>query len=383
MGDGEATELEVGTGEVDQFRRLVLAVRDYAIFMLDPEGHVSTWNAGAENIKGYTAAEVIGRHFSLFYTDADRERDHPGDELRIAAQTGRFEEEGWRVRKDGSYFWANVTLTAIRDDDGTLLGYAKVTRDLSSRRAADEALRGANEQLARTNRELDRFAAVAAHDLQEPLRTVAGFGDLLAGRYAGALDEQGLAYLSQITGAIRRMQSLVDDLLGFAKAGEPLQPATTVAVEDALRTVLAGLDARISETGAEIVGELEPGLGVCAHTRDLESVLGNLLSNAVKFAGADEPRVVVRGRRVGGEVRIEVADNGIGIDPAYRPRLFRPFQRLHSAGDYPGTGLGLAIAQRVVERSGGAIGVDSTAGEGSTFWFTLPAGEPEPGDAAG
>jgi PAS domain S-box-containing protein len=374
MGEGDAVELEVGTAELEQFRRLVLAVHDYAIFLLDPKGYVSTWNAGAENIKGYTAAEAVGRHFSLFYTDEDRERDHPAYELRVAADVGRFEEEGWRIRKDGTRFWARVTLSAIREDDGTLLGYAKVTRDLTARRDAEEALRRANEQLARTNLELDRFAAVAAHDLQEPLRTVAGFGELLAERHGGALDERGQSYLTHITSAVGRMQRLVDDLLGYAKAAHqsPAPDAADVAV--AVRAVIGELGARISERGAEVAVELEPGLAVRAHVHDLESVLRNLMSNAVKFAGEATPRVTVGGRLVDGDVRVDVRDNGIGIDPAHRPRLFRPLQRLHSASDYPGTGLGLAIAQRIVERNGGAIGFDSTVGKGSAFWFTLPAG---------
>jgi PAS domain S-box-containing protein len=374
MGEGEAAELEAGAAAAEQFRRLVLAVGDYAIFLLDPTGHVATWNSGAQNIKGYSAAEAVGQHFSLFYTDEDRARDHPGFELREAAATGRFEEEGWRVRKDGTHFWANVVISAIRDDDGTLLGYAKVTRDLTARREAEEALRRANEQLARTNQELDRFAAVAAHDLQESLRTVAGFGHLLQERHAGALDDDGQAYLSHIVAAVGRMQALVDDLLGYAKAAEPTAATEPLPVAPSVDAVLVELSAMIGERGARIDVDVAPDAAVLVHARDLESVLRNLLSNAVKFADPQTARVTVAAARRGDEVRIAVRDNGIGVDASQRPRLFRPFQRLHSAADYPGTGLGLAIAQRVVERSGGAIGVDSTAGEGSTFWFTLPAG---------
>jgi PAS domain S-box-containing protein len=369
-----AAQLAASNAELEQFRRLVLSVSDYAIFLLDPGGHVTTWNAGAWRAKGYTEQEIVGRHFSVFYTDADRARDHPADELRMAAETGRYEEEGWRIRKDGSRFWAHVVITTVRDDDGELLGYAKVTRDLTERRQAEQALREANKRLARSNLELDRFAAVAAHDLQEPLRTIAGFSGLLQRRDAGALDEAARDHIDHIAAAVGRMQSLVDDLLGYARAAEPSGlGGDTVAVRDAIGLVLEELRATIEERGAAIAVEVADHVDVHAEARDVESVLRNLLSNAVKFADANAPSVTIRATLAASAVQIEVIDNGIGIDPADRPRLFLPFQRLHSAADYPGTGLGLAIAQRVVERNGGSIGVDSVVGRGSRFWFTLPA----------
>jgi signal transduction histidine kinase len=264
-------------------------------------------------------------------------------------------------------------ITAVRGPSGDLRGFAKVTRDLTARRAAEAELRKANERLARTNRELDRFAAVAAHDLQEPLRTIAGFAQILEERHAAQLDERGQTYLGYVSAAVARMQHLVDDLLGYAKAAEDAPATTTVDLVGSAEVVVAELQAAIGERGAEVVLEVSDGAAVRAHPRDVESVLRNLVSNAVKFADAGQPRVVVRSTPVQAGIRVDVIDNGIGVDSAERPRLFRPFQRLHSASDYPGTGLGLAIAQRVVERSGGAIGVDSVAGEGSRFWFTLPA----------
>jgi PAS domain S-box-containing protein len=368
-----AAVLAASNAELEQFRRLVLNVRDYAIFLLDPSGHVTTWNAGAERAKGYTAEEIVGRHFSVFYTDADRARDHPADELAIVAADGRYEEEGWRVRKDGTRFWASVVITALRDDDGVLVGYAKVTRDLSERRAGEQALRDANERLARSNQELDRFAAVAAHDLQEPLRTIAGFSGLLRERHGASLDDGARRYVDQISAAVGRMSRLVDDLLGYARAAEPSGGAGDTVLAAAVAAVLEELDATIAARGAEVTVVVDPGAHVHAEPRDVEAVLRNLVSNAVKFAAADAPRVTIVAEPVEGSVRVVVADNGIGIDPADRPRLFLPFQRLNSAADYEGTGLGLAIAQRVAERNGGAIGVDSVVGEGSRFWFTLPA----------
>ncbi|WCB94423.1 hypothetical protein DSM104299_03159 [Baekduia alba] len=369
-----AAELAAANVELEQFRRLVLSVRDYAIFLLDPGGYITTWNPGAEHAKGYLADEVIGRHFSIFYTEADRTRDHPAEELRIAAETGRYEEEGWRIRKDGSRFWANVVLTAVRDDDGTLIGYAKVTRDLTERRAAEQRTREAATRLERTNRELDRFAAVAAHDLQEPLRTIAGFSGLLVDRYGADLDPGARKYLDHITSGVDRMSRLVDGLLGYARASEPSgAPADTVVLADAVGAVFDELRATVDAHGTDVIVDVAGDVHVHAEARDVEAALRNLISNAVKFADAQVPAVSVRAALFERDVRVDVVDNGLGIDPADRPRLFQPFQRLPNALHQPGTGLGLAIAQRVVERNGGAIGVDSVAGEGSRFWFTLPA----------
>jgi PAS domain S-box-containing protein len=369
-----ATELETANVELEQFRRLILSVRDYAIFLLDPGGYVTTWNPGAEHAKGYTAEEIVGRHFSAFYTDEDRATDHPAEELRIAAEVGRYEEEGWRIRKDGSRFWASVLLTAVRDPDGTLVGYAKITRDLTERRAAEQAVRDANTRLERTNRELDRFAAVAAHDLQEPLRTIAGFTELLTDRHREGLDPAAQNYLAHIASGVERMTQLVDDLLGYARAAEPSGVGgDTVVLAAAVGAVFEELRATVDEHGTDVVVEVADDMHVHAEARDVEAALRNLISNAVKFADARAPAVSVRAALVERDVRVDVIDNGIGIDPADRPRLFQPFQRLPSASGQPGTGLGLAIAQRVVERNGGAIGVDSKAGEGSRFWFTLPA----------
>lgn len=373
LRDNAAT-LAAANNELQQFRRMVLGVRDYAIFLLDPGGHVTTWNAGAERINGYTAEEIVGRHFSTFYTDADRARDHPADELRIASAEGRYEEESWRVRKDGSRFWASVVITAVRDEEGVLVGFAKVTRDLSERRLAEEALQQANERLARSNQELERFASVAAHDLQEPLRTISGFAELLKDRYAADLDDTGRNYLGHVAAAAVRMSQLVDDLLGYARAAaEPHTGEGETAIADTVGAVLAELRATIEERGTAVTVEVPAPARVRAEPRDVEAALRNLVSNAVKFASVEAPAVTIRAEAVDGDLRVWVIDNGIGIDPADRPRLFVPFARLHSASEYEGTGLGLAIAQRVVERNAGAIGVESVVGEGSRFWFTLPA----------
>jgi len=216
---------------------------------------------------------------------------------------------------------------------------------------------------------------VAAHDLREPLRTVSGFAGLLETRYREQLPDGAQPLLHEIGASVERMTQLIDDLLAFARAAEAPPPSRPVPVAAAADQVLADLRAAIQQRGAEVDVVVAREARVEAHPADVEMVLRNLLSNALKFSDAESPRVRVAGDRVEEAWRIEVADNGIGIAPEDRERIFTPFQRLHARAEYPGTGLGLAICRRIVERHGGAIGVDSTPGQGSRFWLTLPAAD--------
>jgi PAS domain S-box-containing protein len=360
-----AADLQTVNRELEQYRRLVAQVRDYAIFMLDPSGHIATWNAGAERLKGYTAGEIIGRHFSTFYTEPDRMRDHPANELEIATREGRYEEEGWRVRKDGTTFWASVTITAVRDDAGTLVGFAKVTRDLTERRQAEDALLAANV-------ELDRFASVAAHDMNDPLRTIAGFAELLASRELGETERE---FAGHIVRTASRMQGLVASLLAYARAGEAGDAPGPVVVADAVGHVVHALTALVEERRADVTVDVAPSAVVHATAADLELVLQNLIANALKFGAPDAPRVKVSAEAAGEGWRIEVADNGPGIGPADRERIFEAFQRAHPELAQEGSGLGLAICQRLVARHGGHLGVDSEPGQGSRFWVQLPGAD--------
>jgi PAS domain S-box-containing protein len=362
-----AAELLEANAELHQFRLLVSSVRDYAIFGLDAGGHIVTWNAGAEHIKGYHEAEAVGRHFSMFYTPEDRERNHPAHELEIAAREGRYEEDGWRVRKDGSRFWAGVLITALRNDYGTLLGFAKVTRDLTEQRAAEDALRD-------TAAELERFATAAAHELSEPLHTITGLADLAADRYGEALGTEGGEFLRHISDGARRLQARVDGLLEYSRGSRRELNWQTVRVGDTVQNVLDGLRARIDERGAAVVADLDALPSVRADPQMLEVVLQNLVANALKFS-EDEPRVEIGAEAAEGEWCLWVADHGIGIPPEQQRAVFGLFERLHTPERYAGTGLGLALARRIVERHGGRMGVDSTPGAGSRFWFTLPAGD--------
>ena len=370
----KALELEAANKQLSEFRQLVSGVRDYAIFMLDPGGRIRSWNAGARHLKGYEPEEIIGRHFSVFYTDADRERDHPAHELELAVRDGRYEEEGWRVRKDGTTFWASVTITAIRDEHDRLTGFAKVTRDLTERKRADEALRRAVDELRAANAELDQFASIAAHDMTDPLRTISGFAEII--ERTDLPTEQVKEYAAHIGSSAERLIGMLQGLLTYARAGRSEEPPQAVDLAEVAGLALADLAGLVAEHGAEVEVTVSPGVGVLAHANDVKLVLQNLLSNAVKFADARRPVV-----RVGADApspgiwRVTVQDNGAGIAEVHQRRIFDAFQRAHAGVERGGYGLGLAICQRLVDRHGGMIGVESAAGQGSTFWFTLPSAD--------
>ncbi len=363
-------ELKALNAELSEYRRLVSSVRDYAIFMLDPSGRIRSWNRGARHLKGYAPEEVIGRHFSLFYTDEDRARDHPAAELAIARREGRYEEEGWRVRKDGSLFWASVTITAVRDDDDELTGFAKVTRDLTARKEQEEALHRAVADLREANAELDRFASFAAHDMTGPLATIAGFARLLV---RAGLPPAEAEWARHIKTSSERLSGTLQSLLAYARAGGSQVVPRKVDLSLALEQVLADLAGPIDARGAQVGVDVPAGAAVLADEGDVRSVLQNLIANAVKFADREEPRVTVAARAAGETWRVAVADNGEGISDADRRRIFRAFERGASGAGQAGHGLGLAICQRLVDRHHGTLGVDSEPGRGSSFWFTLPA----------
>jgi PAS domain S-box-containing protein len=367
----QALELEALNRQLSEYHRLVSSVRDYAIFMLDPGGYILSWNAGAQQLKGYAPEEIIGRHFSTFYTDEDRARDHPAHELEVAEREGRYEEEGWRLRKDGSRFWASVTITAIRDDGGRLTGFAKVTRDLTERKRSDDALRKAVEELREANAELDRFASVAAHDMMDPLRTISGFAEVLVETEPS--EEEANEYARHILDSSVRLTAMLQGLLSYARAGRGAAAPEPVALADAARHVQADLAAGISDRDARVLIEMPPEARVVIDPHDLRVLLQNLLSNAIKFGDPQQPVVTLAAEPDGDCWRVTVRDNGPGIPPEHRDGIFGAFQRGPSAAVRSGYGLGLAICQRLVDRYGGRIDVESAAAGGTCFWFTLPA----------
>ena len=360
-----------------RYRLLIEGVSDYAIFSMDPSGHVTSWNIGAERIKGYKPEEIIGKHFSKFYTEEDRNAHLPQTVLRTAEESGHFAGEGWRQRKDGSRFWANVVVTALRDEEGTLYGFSKVTRDMTDRKVLlDELERHSRELELRiqerdeSNSELEAFAYSVSHDLRAPLRAISGFSEALREECASRLDERGHEYLNEITSAASRMNTLVQDLLEYGRVSRVTVPLASVNLLNAINSAKRQLeDAPAGSLTVDVPAELY----VRAHPPMLTQVIFNLLSNAFKFHEIGQlPQVRMSAEEKNGLVRLSVRDNGIGIAPEHQERIWNVFERLHDRETYTGTGIGLAIVKRATARMKGACGVISQPGDGSTFWIELP-----------
>jgi PAS domain S-box-containing protein len=493
----------------ERFRPLVEATKDYAIFMLDPNGYILTWNSGAERIKGYRADEILGQHFSCFYTQEDIQQGKPERKLEVATAEGRCEDEGWRLRKDGSRFWANAVITVLRDEAGNVKGFSKITRDLTERKRMDEALRTSEErfrallesapdamvivrkdgkvvlinkqaeqlfgykreellgqpvevlvperfhgrhadhrvgyfanpafrpmgvglnlygrrkdgtefpveislsplateegtivssairditnrkraeeklaafsrQVQRSNRELEQFASIASHDLQEPLRKIQAFGDRLQSKCGQVLGEQGRDYLKRMQSAAARMQAFINNLLTFSRLTAGSRTFVRVDLTQVVHEVLADLEDRVHQTEGRVdVGQLPT---VEADPMQMRQLLQNLISNSLKFHRPQQPPLI----QVQGTIlenghnksvcQITVQDNGIGFEEAYLDRIFEAFQRLHGPSEFEGTGMGLTICRRIVERHGGSITARSAPGQGAIFVVSLPAKQPE------
>jgi PAS domain S-box-containing protein len=343
---------------------------DYAIFMLDPNGVVASWNKGAEQIKGYSRDEIVGKHFSVFYSAEDRASGKPERELVIAARDGRFEEEGQRVRSDGSKFWANVVISAVRDRADTLVGFVKVARDLTELRKQQERALADAQALKAVNAELESFTYSVSHDLRAPIRQIEGFAKILEEHLGAELDPQVEHYLHRIQEGSKQMGRLVDDLLHLAQLGRQHAKPRVTALDALVDEVLTDLRAEILERAIEVrVGalpalECDPGL--------LKVVFTNLLSNAVKYTRRCEHPLIEIGQIVtDGIPVIYVRDNGIGFDMKYVDKLFGVFQRLHRTEDFEGAGVGLAIVSRIIRKHKGTIWAEARPDKGATFFFTL------------
>jgi PAS domain S-box-containing protein len=352
------------------------SVRDYAIFALDATGHVLSWNAGAERFKGYKANEIIGKHFSIFYPMEDRWK--PPRELEIATQTGRFEEEGWRVRKDGSRFWASVVITALRDERGTLVGFAKVTRDLTERRQAEQQRLEDARRVAiseEANRTKAGFLAAMSHELRTPLNAIAGYADLLLAGVGGEVTEQHRDYLQRIRGSQQHLLAIINDILNFSRieAGQLKYDIGRVPLSGVVDTVIPMVEPQARLKQLKITSNPDASAVARADQSKVEQIVLNLLSNAVKFTLADGA-ITIDVALAGDQVTLRVQDTGIGIAPGDLKAIFQPFVQVGRSLTSPheGTGLGLAISNDLARGMGGRLDVESTVGQGSTFTLTLP-----------
>jgi len=491
----KSTERQLKQSE-ERFVQMVQNIKDYAIFMLDPMGHVQSWNEGIERIKGYRDEEIIGKHISVFYTEDDRKNGVPEYNLKMAEKLGQYESEGIRIKKDGSSFWADIIYTPLYDENKKLAGYSKITRDITKQKmAADELIRlnnfldsvlenipnmifvkdahdlkfvrfnkagetllgypketfiGKNDydffpkeqadfftakdrevlsqndiidvaeelidtkngeqrwlhtkkipiigldgkaqyllgiseditemretrldierktkELERSNSELEQFAYVASHDLQEPLRTINSYVQLLAERYKGKLDKDANEFIDFAVDGSHRMRMLINSLLEYSRVNK-VKPFEWIYPEKIIRSILQDMKDQVEESGATIEYDNLPK--IFGDSVLIGQLFQNLIGNALKFRDGKEPEIKISGIAKENEYLFSVEDNGIGIKKEYADKIFVIFQRLNSRDKYPGTGIGLSICKKIVERHGGKIWVEPKPGGGSIFYFTI------------
>jgi PAS domain S-box-containing protein len=360
------------------YQLMVDSVRDYAIFMLDPNGHVASWNKGAQRIKGYTADEIIGQHFSAFYPPEDIATDKPGMELRVARKEGRFEDEGIRVRKDGSVFWANVILTAVHDNDGSLVGFVKVTRDLTERRAAEskaiaDARRLAEVEVANSTK--SEFLAAMSHELRTPLNAIGGYAELLTLGIGGPISPEQMEYVERIRKSQQHLLGIISDVLNFTKieAGQLTYQLGPIPLRAVIESVTPMVEQQTAAKGLDLQTELPPHQCVALGDRTrVDQIVLNLLSNAIKFTPSGG-RITVKCTMSDKIASIAVIDTGKGVPPEKQESIFEPFVQLGRSlsSAHEGTGLGLAISRDLARAMSGDLTVSSKVGKGSIFTLTL------------
>ena len=352
----------------NQFKMLVGGVTDYALYMLDPNGIVSNWNAGGERIKGYSAGEIVGQHFSRFYTPLDQAAGKPARALKTALETGHYEEEGWRVRKDGSFFWASVVIDPIRNDAGELIGFAKITRDISERKQAQEKLQVMQRQLAESQKfdALGQLTGGVAHDFNNLLMIISGSIHAIR---KDITSEKALKALQSIDGASQRAASLTRQLLSFARR-QSLQPQS-IKLSERLNVLRDVLNSGLGSTVALVIDVTDDVWNIVVDPNEFETALVNLVINArdampeggsVMISASNDPEK--------DQVAISVTDTGVGIPDDIATKVFDPFFTTKAVGK--GTGLGLSQVHGFAHQAGGTVGLRSILGEGTTITICLP-----------
>jgi PAS domain S-box-containing protein len=372
----------------ERFRLMVESIKDYAIFMLDPEGRVVSWTAAAQKIKQYVCEEIIGKHCSIFYPPELR-ATKPAEDLEIAKAVGKDEQETWRVRKDGSAFWARIVTHAVRNHAGELVGFSKVVRDLTEAKQAEDRLREMREQHVRElelrNQEVERanqlkteFLASMSHELRTPLHTIIGFSELLAEELEGPLNEKQKRFTDHIHTDALHLLELINDILDLSKieSGRLELHRETFDLASALEETLSSIRLQGMAKSIRIETKLSIPGPIFADRLRVKQILLNLLGNALKFT-PEGGEVQVKGVLRDGFLEISVSDTGIGIPKERHGAIFDKFYQVGSTtkGVREGTGLGLAITKALVQEHGGRIYLESEPGKGSRFTFTIPLEE--------
>jgi len=376
----------------DSFRIFVTSVMDYAIIMLDVDGHIISWNEGAQRIKGYEPQEIIGQHFSRFYLQEDISAGKPEHELKVAAELGRFEDIGWRLRKDGSKFWASVIITALREPSGELRGFGKVTRDISELKIAEDALLSSKQELQSLNTALvaardqaqsasefkSAFLANMSHEIRTPMNGILGMSELLL---RSQLDENQKRYVSTINEAGNALLAVINDILDFSKieAGKLVLEVAEFEPIRLVESVGELLTEQARKKNLSLLTFVDPAIAplLRGDAGRLRQVLMNFAGNAIKFS--DKGEILIRAALENSEsgratIRFSVTDSGIGLSESEQEKLFEPFVQADGSMTRKsgGTGLGLSISKRLVELMDGEIGLHTVKNHGSTFWFKVP-----------
>lgn len=371
--------------ELERYKMLVENVQDYAIFFMDPEGYIQTWNKGAEKNKGYTHDEIVGKHFSLFYSEQDNLDNKPARELEIAKRVGRVEDEDWRMRKDGSKFWANVVITALYDDEGTLQGFAKVTRNLTERKENEDRLKNANvilqekqKELKRLNESKDDFISLASHQLRTPATAIKQLLGLIIEGFEGQVPENLLKIVQRTYDSNERQIAIVNSLLKVAQidSGKVVLHLETTDVNEIVSSLVKQYDGVIKGRGQTITLHLQdaPVYGYIDEEY-YRMAVENILDNASKYT-EDGGVLFISSSVVDDQATITITDTGVGITPQNIATLFEKFNRIPNdlSHQVPGSGLGLYWAQKVIDLHHGTIKVESTPNVGTTFVISVSRG---------
>lgn len=360
----------------------LLEFKDYAIISIDTAGYIRSWNMGAEHIYGFAADEVLARHFSTLYPEEEIQNEQPSKHLEAAIKNGRKEHEGWRLRKDKTPFFANIILTAFKNEDGSIKGFANVTRDITIQKKLEEENRILTTQLeekveqrtrelATVNKELEAFSYSVSHDLRAPLRAISGYSIMLKEDYESKLDDEARRIIDVIVNNTRMMSELIDDLLTFSKMARLEIVNEAVDMNTIVRKCMTELLTMKQENKPTITVH---NLPQCKGDYSmLKQVWFNLVSNAIKYSSKTPDAKVSIGTVDDSSSTIYyIKDNGTGFDMKYSNKLFGVFQRLHRQDEFEGTGLGLALAKRIVTKHGGEIWAEAAVNEGATFYFSIP-----------
>lgn len=368
----------------ERYHKMIEEVEDYAILLMDRDGFIQNWNAGAEKIKGYKAEEIIGKNFRLFYLPEDQQKQLPEILIEEAKRNGKALHEGWRVRKDGSRFWGSIVITALHNNDREIIGFSKVTRDLSEKKIAEDQIKKYAADLEFQNKELEQFAYAASHDLREPIRKIYFYNSYIEENFSPSLNERGKDYISRSLNACKRMQQLIEDLLSYTKTTSVIEQYQNVDISGIIKDIIALHKDELEANNVNMdIGVLPV---IRAVPFQMKQLFENLISNSIKYRHPDRPcNIVIRSDKVKGAeikagelnderwyVNISVTDNGTGFEQAHADKIFELFQRLHSRSHSTGSGIGLAICKRIVQNHDGLITAKGVLNEGARFDTYFP-----------